>query len=528
MKPMMYLWCTTFKNQLKMSLRKPSNLIATIFFAGYFFMMLWSFTISVGTFKLGTMDIAPVLGFFVVLYSPLNLATYAKRKGIAFKKSDVNLLFTAPLSPKFIMLSAKLRTVWADILMSVFVSCVAILGFHISFWKVLVYFFFTTVIKQILETSLVLILYTNETLTEKQRNLISVIIYIILGIFVLSVGACILKNDFQVLSARKIMENSFFQMVPLIGWNVAFVFLLFSEVTVINIIGSVLYLATAVALFIVARKMKCQGEYFEDAMKFADDYEEALRKSKKGEMAVIGKKTKYKQKSIEYKGTGAKAIFYRQLLEYKKNRWFIFGFSSVLYLVFGVALGITGKIIPDFIEVQELRYLIIPGIMAYIGTMISTKKTKWTSELEHPLTFLIPDGAMKKMWYATLAEHIKAFVDGMLITIPAAIGMGLEFDAVILTILCSVFLNAGNIYTELLIRFISGKNVVGVLYNLIKLVFEVILIGVGVIGGFIGWILGGFTRMNIVLVGVNIALFVVAFIMALFSSFLFERMDSAD
>ena len=54
------------------------------------------------------------------------------------------------------------------------------------------------------------------------------------------------------------------------------------------------------------------------------------------------------------------------------------------------------------------------------------------------------------------------------------------------------------------------------------------MIGVGVIGGFIGWILGGFTRMNIVLVGVNIALFVVALIMALFSSFLFERMDSAD
>ena len=528
MKPMMYLWRTSFKNQLKMSLRKPANMLVVIFFAVYFLSMLWSITMISSDLKFQEVDIAPILSFFVVLYTPLNLATYARRKGIAFKKSDVNLLFTAPLPPKLIMLYAKLRTVWVDILFSVFVACAAVLIFQIPLWKALIYFLFTTVIKQVLETSLVLILYTSETLTERQRKLISISIYVILVIFVLSVGICILTNDFEVLSARKIMENAIFQMVPLIGWNVAFVFLLFSKATTVNVIGSVLYILTAFILFVVAKKMKCQGEYYEDAMKFADDYEEAIKKSKKGETVVIGKKRKYLQKSIEYKGTGAKAIFYRQLLEYKKNRWLIFSLVSVLYLIFGAAIGIGAKMIPEFAELGDIKYLILPGLMAYIALLTSGYRTKWATELEHPLTFLIPDGTIKKLWYATLVEHIRAFCDGLLFTIPAAIGMELELSYVLLSILCCVLLNAGKIYIELLVRFISGKNAVGIIYTLVKMVFETILIMAGVLGGFLGWIIGGLTQMLPVLLGTNAALFVTSLIMALISSFLFERMDCAE
>ena len=528
MKAMIYLWRTTFINRLKMTLRKPANLLVAIFYAGYFVIMLWSFTKIVREFELQPVDIAPILGFFVVLNTPLNLATYARRKGIAFEKSDVNLLFTAPLPPKLIMLFTKLRTVWADILLSFFVVCVGVVVFRIPIWKMLIYFLFTVVVKQMLETSLVLILYTSETLREGQRKLISAGMYAILAVFILSVGIFILTHDFEVLSARKIMESAFFQMVPLIGWNISFVFLLFSKATTINIIGSVLYLVTTLALFIIARKMNCQGGYYEEAMKFADDYEEALKKSRKGGVAVIGKKKKYLQKSIQYKGTGAKAIFYRQLLEYKKNRWFIFGLISVLYLILGVGIGIAARVIPDFSELQKEKCLILPGVMAYIAFFTSSYRTKWAVELEHPLTFLIPDGTIKKLWYATLVEHIRGLCDGLLITIPAAIGMGLEPIYAVLSILCCILLNAGKIYTELLARFISGKNAIGFIYSLLKLVLQTVLITVGVIGGFLGGLLTGFSKMLPVLVAVDICLFIVVLIIALLSSFLFERMDCAE
>ena len=528
MKPMIYLWKTTFKNQIKISLRKPANLLALIIVIAYFIMILGSFSVLAADRKIQSIDMAPILGFFVALYTPLNLATYARRKGIVFKKCDVNLLFTAPLPPKLIMLFAKVRFAWGDILLSVFVFLAGVIVFHISIWKMLVYFLFTTVVKQVLESSLVLILYTSETLTKGQRKLISICIYMILVAFILSVGIYILTHNLEILSARKIMENTFFQMIPLIGWNVAFIFLLFSKATIINVIGSILYLMTALTLFVIAGKMKCEGEYYEEAVKFADDYEEALKKSKKGEAAVVGKKKKYLQKTIEYKGTGAKAIFYRQLLEYKKNRYFIFGLTSILYLIFGIGIGIAAKVIPEFAQEQEFKCLILPGVMAYIAFLTSGYRTKWAKELEQPLTFLIPDSAIKKLWYATLVEHFRGLCDGLLITIPAAVGMELEPIYVVLSILCCILLNAGKVYTEILARFISGKNAIGFIYSFLKLVFEGLLIVVGVLGAALGGVFTGFIQMMPVMVGMNAALFVIAFIMALISSLLFERMDCAE
>lgn len=525
MKPMIYLWRTTFKNQLKMSLRKPTNLLAILFVCAYAVLMLWSFTVMANDTKMQSIDMAPVLGFFVIMYTPLNLATYARRKGIIFKKCDVNFLFTAPVSPKIIMLFAKVRTAWADILLSVFVFLGGIVIFHISFWKMLLYLAFTVIVKQVLETSLVLILYSSESLTKVQRKMISVAIYVIILVLVLGIAAYILTHDFKVLSARTIMENPFFQMIPLIGWEISFVFLLFSEMTVINIIGSMLYLSLAVVLLFMAKRMTCKGEYYEDAMKFADDYEEAMKKNKKGEVAVIGRKKKYLKNSITYKGTGAKAIFYRQLLEYKKNRFFIFGFISLLYLIVGIVIGVATRILPELSEIGEIKCLIVPAAMIYFAFILSSYRTKWGKELEQPLTFLIPDSAIKKLWYATLVEHIRAACDGLLMTIPAAIGMKLEPVYVILTVLFCVLLNAGKLYIELLIKVMLGKNVIQFISTLVKLFFECIFFTIGIVGGVFGGFVTGFSDMLPIVIGMNAMLFVTAFVMAMLSSLLFDRMD---
>ena len=66
--------------------------------------------------------------------------------------------------------------------------------------------------------------------------------------------------------------------------------MIFVGPTLINVIGTILYGISAVIFFVLAYRMDCQGGFYEDAMKFADDYAEARAKSKKGEVAVLGKK----------------------------------------------------------------------------------------------------------------------------------------------------------------------------------------------------------------------------------------------
>lgn len=61
------------------------------------------------------------------------------------------------------------------------------------------------------------------------------------------------------------------------------------------------------------------------------------------------------------------------------------------------------------------------GVVAYVALIMSGYTGKWESELKNPYIFLIPDSPLKKMWYATLMEHVKAFADGCIICIPIGI-----------------------------------------------------------------------------------------------------------
>ena len=106
--------------------------------------------------------------------------------------------------------------------------------------------------------------------------------------------------------------------------------------------------------------------------------------------------------------------------------------------------------------------------------------------------------------------------------------MELEPIYAVLSILCCVLLNAGKVYTELLARFISGKNAIGFIYTILKLLFQGVLVVAGVVGAVLGGIFTGFIQMLPVMIGMNVAIFVFAFIMALISSILFERMDYAE
>ena len=56
----------------------------------------------------------------------------------------------------------------------------------------------------------------------------------------------------------------------------------------------VLYLLTTILLVILAYRMPCNGDYYEDAAKFADTYAEMIKRKKNGEM-VMGLEEKKKK-----------------------------------------------------------------------------------------------------------------------------------------------------------------------------------------------------------------------------------------
>ena len=166
--------------------------------------------------------------------------------------------------------------------------------------------------------------------------------------------------------------------------------------------------------------MKCDGGYYEEAAKFADDYAELKKRQKSGEFVTNTGTKKRRFRRVESKITakGARAIFYRQFLEYKKEKYFIFTkmtvLSAVVAFIFAYSLQ---KSVSD----SSMAGFILLGVVAYVALIMSGYTGKWESELKNPYIFLIPDSPLKKMWYATLMEHVKAFADGCIICIPIGI-----------------------------------------------------------------------------------------------------------
>lgn len=228
------------------------------------------------------------------------------------------------------------------------------------------------------------------------------------------------EKGLSVESALSFINWPVLQMIPVVGWQIAVYRLVLLGPTTLNVICTVIYSVFTVFIVAAAFRMKCDGGYYEEAAKFADDYAELKKRQKSGEFVTNTGTKKRRFRRVESKITakGARAIFYRQFLEYKKEKYFIFTkmtvLSAVVAFIFAYSLQ---KSVSD----SSMAGFILLGVVAYVALIMSGYTGKWESELKNPYIFLIPDSPLKKMWYATLMEHVKAFADGCIICIPIGI-----------------------------------------------------------------------------------------------------------
>ncbi len=389
-------------------------------------------------------------------------------------------------------------------------------------FKMFLYFIFTCGVENVLETSLMILIYGNERLSEKTLNRLRHLMWLIIIALMAVAAFMIFRNGLKLSTFTDIVFSPALQLIPIIGWNIATLQLIFMGPNTVNTICFCLYLGAAAGGFVLARRMKCTGAYYEDAAKFADDYQEIRNKNKKGEVAVgIGKKKKYKAVVVDYKGTGAKAIFYRQLLEYKKGRFFIFGFMTVVALGTGIALPIIWHLGQPG---MDPAYIVL-GIEVYMCIIFSTYVTKWAKELENPYTFMIPDTPFRKLWYATLIEHIRSLVDGSLFVLPLAIITRMNILQVILLILIYVCINANKLYANVLVEYLLGNllGTTGKQYT--RLLFQSAVYGVGIAIGALAIFVSGTTIGFFVLTVYAVA---ITGVIGAVAATIFSKMESLD
>jgi len=520
----LYLYQRAFINRFKKALKKPVTYIYIILGGLYVGMVVFGFGTMASEFGVdNARGLVSILTFMIFFLMPANIISYTKRKGLIYKPCDVHFVFTAPLSGKQVLIYAFIKSLLITFLLGVGLAIGGTIWFHVAPWKMLLYFLYGSIIENILETSIMILLYGNEKLSEKTMKLFPVISYLLMAAFFV-IGFLYLKqNGLSMNTAIDFLFLPAIQLVPVIGWSIGIVHLIFVGPSLISIIASSLYLLSAAGLAFAAYKMKCTGQFYEDAMKFADDYEEARNRGKKGEVALIGKKAKFNKAKIEYKGYYAKAIFYRQLLEYKKSKFFIFGINTIISLLISVGIILLMHFGDGAKEFGDIKEFVIPGVMAYVAFLTSGYATKWSKELANPYTYLMPDTAFKKLWYATLMEHIRSAVDGCLIAIPAGIYMGINPVQILLAICMFVCLQAIKLYLTVFAEGVLGNLLGTAGRQIMRMVIFSSLIGIGVAGAVIGTIfiniVAGYLIMLVISVILTFACMVVA-------SNIFEKMEA--
>ena len=386
MKALIYLTKRSFINNLKRALTKPSTLIALIFGIVYGVFIIFSLGImAIGVHIDSAKGLLAILTVWSIYEIFGNFLGYSSRKGIIFRPGHAHFVFTAPIDPKLVLISSA----WMNYLLSIIVWILIGIGsmtvFRIPILSAVVILLAGCVLELAFEVSVMIFLYTNDRVPEKVMKGIRMGIKIFLIACALAVILYFRKNGLTLDSVWTLLDMPGLQMIPALGWQIAIYRLILLGPTTLNVICSLLYLVMVAVSVMAAIRMKCDGGYYEEAAKFADDYADLKKRQKNGEMVfgLSGKKRSFRRVREKIAGKGAQAIFYRQLLEYKKERFFIFDkitlISIILAFVFSYGLS-------DSAADSGAGQLFLLGVVAYVSLVMSGYLGKWRERAEESVS----------------------------------------------------------------------------------------------------------------------------------------------
>lgn len=481
MNSILYVLKKEFKNKWKKAVRKPSFYVYVLILVFYAVIMYQTFRGLVvdggfGTPKVLTM----VLTGLVLYFTPMNYVAYAKHKGLRFLPAHVHFMFPAPVSPKFLLLFGQFQTQILSFLLELVVVFFGITWFHIPPVRMLLYFFCVSCLSMVFEGSLVVCLYGNERFRENTMKRLGSCLWLVLGVLAAVTALYLMKFGFHFQSVLDFLLSDWICYLPALGWQIALIRLTILGPSFSALFGSGCYLIWGIFLTVCAVKMKCTGRYYEDAMQFADDFQKVMEKRKKGDTSTGLKHGKVNRgASVTYKGSGAKAIFYRQLLEYKKSRFFLFGGQTLVSLVVAVGFPVL-TYLGEIRITGVVRYYAIFGVMAYIYLIFSNIQTKWEKELENPYVYLIPAGNFSKMWYATVLEHIRVMIDAAIMVVPYCLVTHLPLYYIPVAALGGISMRAVKLYADTLCNVIIGQSLGNTARQLLRMFISWTIICVAV------------------------------------------------
>ena len=500
-KSLQYLMLTSIKGNIRNVLKKPLKTIGIILGTIYFISIPFLVKDLAGSMGLNTN-----VGFIIIatistiyLRLPATLS-YFKRKGVVFKKADINFILAVPTKPKQALIYALLKQAYIEVVMLVMIFVAAMYIFRLSFWHTSLYVGVNFIFSSLVSYSLALLMYASENITDKQKQGIRYGVYLVLIVFSLALGYEVVSKTlafgFDLGYLFSVFSHPLVLFIPIFGWQLGWLNLVILGPNLVNILSTTLFFLSALLLTYLAYKMQSSGAYYEDALSFSEHL--ALIESKKNNV-TFSEALGLKQKHTDYKGRlsgfGARVIFSKQLIERRRVRKYFLAFGDLVYLIAGLGLGVLAIYADDFVN-PDYFFLIMCGITIYLGVFFNPMPT-WKNDFQNYFIFIIPDTFSKKLFYATLMEHLITFIRALLLTVPAGLMLNASLLDIVYAIIAQTSIKAMITYVSIFTEEVIGSRVGKVLasfLNIFTSIFALVVIIVilgfsGVLSNFISMVL---------------------------------------
>ena len=417
MRSILYLLRKNVKNGVVDTFRHPLKLIVYGLLAlSLVYAVIRGFTMEV--------DINDVLdqrilygGFLALLYF---ISIPIMLKGIStgstfFTMGDVNNLFTAPISPKKLLVYGIGKQLATSLFLVVCFSAYGSMAFKLFELSV------TSALLLVGGIALMLLMVQIVTLLlfclcSTWPSVSRYLKYFIYSLAVYALGstiALLFRSGISLENFYTAIAQPYLEYAPLIGWVHGLVFgLINGNGTAVWVYGLLLLAGCVVSLVVFWRT---RPDYYEDVLQSAENYyefRESIRTGNMTEKVMLGnKKIQLRQTGIR-KGKGATAIFFKHMREgARRSRFPFFNINTVVLLGITAVIGFAMKQFFSAPKNVTVIYIANAVICSYVQFFFSAAGD-WVKELNKPYIFLIPDSPVRKLMMAGATSIIKPFIDG--------------------------------------------------------------------------------------------------------------------
>lgn len=469
MKGIPYLFVTTIKNSIRELFRNVGKLILVLLMAAMIVLVLVAG--AMGEPALGeARDLSELSAMVLALYFAIFLmSSYSGLNSGAtfFSMADVNLLFSAPIPQKKILLYGLLKQMGTSLMVGVFLLYQYAWLHQTYLLSVpgLLMIMLGYALTMFCAQMTAMAIYSLTSGNPRRQRAVKCVIVLLVVLTAAWVLLPALQGGELLPSVVAAANAPLMNYLPVAGWLRGLAMLPSGGSAMDAWIG-LLLTAAYIGVFILMI-MKARADFYEDVLKATEVSFSAITAKKEGRIGEAVPQNVKVGKTGLRKGQGAGVFFYKHLLEDRRSKLLFLDTMTLVMAAVSIFFAFFMK------EIGLIGLFFFATYMQVFGSMMG----RWARELLLPYVYLIPEPPFRKLLGICRENICKVLLDAVLVMLPIGLIVGAApFEiaaAVAARFGFGILFMAGGILAERVLGGLSSKVLITMFYFLIMLMVAI-------------------------------------------------------